>query len=56
MFGDRAFSFRDDVRPVERFPPTERVQRVLVIDPPELIAEMTTAWFSRCSQPKAGTD
>lgn len=45
-----------DVRPVATFPPTKRVQHVLVIDPPELIAEKTSAWVSRRGRPKAGTD
>jgi hypothetical protein len=45
-----------DVRSVPGFPPTQRVQHVLVIDPPELIAEKTAAWVSRRGQPKAGSD
>ncbi len=45
-----------DVRSVGAFPPTQRVEQVLVISPPELVAEKTAAWVSRRGQPKAGTD
>jgi hypothetical protein len=45
-----------DVRPVESFPPTERVEHVLVISPAELVAQKLAAWVGRRGQPKSGTD
>lgn len=45
-----------DVRPVEALPPANRVERVLVVTPPELIAGKLTAWVQRRGKPKAGTD
>lgn len=45
-----------DVRPVTVFPPTQRVAEVLVITPPELIAEKVVSYHERRNQPKAGTD
>lgn len=45
-----------DVRPVESLPPNQRVQNVLVVTPPELIAGKVTAWTRRKGKPKAGTD
>ena len=45
-----------DVRPVEAFPPTQRVEEVLVVSPDELIANKVVAWQRRKGLPKAGTD
>lgn len=45
-----------DVRPVETLPHAERIEDVLVISPPELIAHKVIAYHSRRGQPKAGTD
>ena len=45
-----------DVRPVESFPPTQRVEDVLVITPAELIANKVAAFYRRRGSPKAGTD
>ena len=45
-----------DVRAVEQLPPTQIVDDVLVLTPPELIASKIAAWTSRRGKPKAGTD
>lgn len=45
-----------DVRPVASFPPTQLVDRVLVVAPAELIANKVTAFHSRQGKPKSGTD
>lgn len=45
-----------DIRPVEHLPPAQRVEDVLVVTPPELIANKVTAFVSRRDKPKAGTD
>jgi hypothetical protein len=45
-----------DVRPVSSFPATQRVEGVLVIAPPELIASKLIAYQSRRGKPKSGTD
>lgn len=45
-----------DVRPAESLPHAERIEDVLVISPPELIAYKVTAYNARRGQPKAGTD
>lgn len=45
-----------DVRPVRQLPPTQRVERVLVIAPDELIASKVLSFHSRRGKPKAGTD
>lgn len=45
-----------DVRPVETLPPAKRVNKVLVVTPPELIAGKVAAWVRRHDKPKAGTD
>jgi hypothetical protein len=45
-----------DVRPVEELPPHQRIQEVLVVTPPELIANKVTAYTARAGKPKAGTD
>jgi hypothetical protein len=45
-----------DVRPIEAFPPTQRVDDVLVVSPPELIANKVAAYHRRKGSPKAFTD
>ena len=45
-----------DVRPVEELPPHQRVRKVLVVTPPELIAGKVSAFTRRSGKPKAGTD
>lgn len=45
-----------DVRPVETLPHAERIEDVLVISPPELIAHKVIAYHARRGQPKSGTD
>ena len=45
-----------DVRAAESLPHAERIEDVLVISPPELIAYKVIAYHSRRGQPKAGTD
>jgi hypothetical protein len=45
-----------DVRPVEVLPPCQRVDNVLVVTPPELIAGKVMAWTRRQGKPKAGSD
>jgi nucleotidyltransferase AbiEii toxin of type IV toxin-antitoxin system len=45
-----------DIRPVEELPPVQTVKKVLVVTPPELIANKLTAWVDRRSKPKSGTD
>jgi hypothetical protein len=45
-----------DVRPVETLPATQRISRVLVIAPAELIASKVIAFHQRRGQPKSGTD
>src|SRR5438105_3701977 len=45
-----------DLRPVDELPPAERVKKVLVVTPPELIAGKVAAWVRRRHKPKAGTD
>lgn len=45
-----------DVRTAESLPHAERIEDVLVISPPELIAYKVIAYHSRRGQPKAGTD
>jgi hypothetical protein len=45
-----------DLRPVEQLPPAQRVKKVLVVSPPELIAGKINAFVSRRGKPKAGTD
>lgn len=45
-----------DVRPVAALPPGQRVDRVLVLTPPELIAAKLMAYHKRRGKPKAGTD
>jgi Nucleotidyl transferase AbiEii toxin, Type IV TA system len=45
-----------DVRPVPTLPPAQRVEKVLVVTPAELIAGKVLAFASRRGKPKAGTD
>ncbi len=45
-----------DLRPVETLPPTQRVDGVLVLTPPEIIAGKVMAYCGRKGRPKAGTD
>lgn len=45
-----------DVRPTESLPHAERIEDVLVISPPELIAYKVIAYHARRGQPKSGTD
>lgn len=45
-----------DVRPVDVLPPAQRVKKVLVVTPPELIAGKVMAYAKRRDKPKAGTD
>lgn len=45
-----------DVRTAQSLPHAERIEDVLVISPPELIAYKVIAYHSRRGQPKAGTD
>src|SRR5207244_7632125 len=45
-----------DVRPAESLPQAERIEDVLVMSPPELIAHKVIAYHARRGQPKAGTD
>lgn len=45
-----------DVRTAETLPHAERIEGVLVMSPPELIAHKVIAYHARRGQPKAGTD
>jgi hypothetical protein len=45
-----------DVRPVAELPPANRIKKVLVVTPPELIAGKAMALSSRRGKPKAGSD
>ena len=45
-----------DVRTTQSLPHAERIEDVLVISPPELIAYKVIAYHARRGQPKAGTD
>jgi hypothetical protein len=45
-----------DVRVVEELPPAQRVRKVLVVTPAELIANKVKAFTERRATPKAGTD
>ena len=45
-----------DVRTTESLPHAERIEEVLVMSPPELIAHKVIAYHARRGQPKAGTD
>ena len=45
-----------DVRNAETLPHAERIEDVLVISPPELIAHKVISYHARRGQPKSGTD
>src|SRR5213075_78520 len=45
-----------DVRTANSLPHAERIEDVLVMSPPELIAHKVIAYHARRGQPKAGTD
>ncbi len=45
-----------DVRNAESLPQAERIEDVLVISPPELIAHKVISYHARRGQPKSGTD
>src|SRR5213593_4551762 len=45
-----------DVRTAESLPHAERIEDVLVISPPELIAHKVISYHARRGQPKSGTD
>jgi len=45
-----------DLRTVESLPRAERIEDVLVMSPPELIAQKVVSYNARRGQPKAGTD
>jgi hypothetical protein len=45
-----------DVRKAESLPHAERIEDVLVISPPELIAHKVVSYHARRGQPKSGTD
>src|SRR3989442_4474250 len=45
-----------DVRTAESLPRAERIEELLVMSPPELIAHKVIAYHARRGQPKAGTD
>ena len=45
-----------DIRPVGALPPTKRILKVLVVTPPELIANKVIAYHQRHDSPKSGTD
>jgi Nucleotidyl transferase AbiEii toxin, Type IV TA system len=45
-----------DLRAAESLPHAERIEDVLVMSPPELIAHKVISYHARRDQPKAGTD
>ncbi len=45
-----------DLRPIDELPPCQRIEQVLVVTPPELIAGKVMAWRRRQGKPKAGSD
>src|SRR5262249_26550944 len=45
-----------DVRPVDALPPVQRVKKVLVVTPPELIANKVTSMVGRQHKAKGATD
>src|SRR6266478_3115596 len=45
-----------DLRAAESLPRAERIEDVLVMSPPELIAHKVISYHARRGQPKAGTD
>jgi hypothetical protein len=45
-----------EIRPVAILPPTKRISKVLVVTPPELIANKVVSYYQRRGKPKSGTD
>jgi hypothetical protein len=45
-----------DVRPVKSLPASQRIEDILVISPPELIARKVVSYYSRRGKPKAFSD
>lgn len=45
-----------DIREVETLPQTQRIEKILVLTPEELIASKVIAYTQRRGQPKSGTD
>ena len=45
-----------DLRPAESLPRAERIEDVLVMSPPQLIAHKVISYHARRGQPKSGTD
>src|SRR5688572_16287216 len=45
-----------DLRPVAVLPPSQRVEGVLVLTPPDLIASKVISYYGRRGKPKSGTD
>jgi hypothetical protein len=45
-----------DIRAVDVLPPSERIEQVLVLTPPALLAQKVIAFYQRRGKPKAGTD
>ncbi|MGB3201177.1 MAG: nucleotidyl transferase AbiEii/AbiGii toxin family protein, partial [Nodosilinea sp.] len=45
-----------DIRSVATLPPAERIEQVLVLTPPALIAQKVIAFYQRRGKPKSGTD
>jgi hypothetical protein len=45
-----------DVRPVDILPSAQRIAKVLVVSPPDLIASKVISYYRRRGKPKSGTD
>ena len=45
-----------DIRPVSTIPHAQRIEEVLVLQPPDLIAYKVISYHQRKGKPKAGTD
>lgn len=45
-----------DIRPIRQLPLAQRIERVLVVSPPELIAYKVISYHQRKGKPKSGTD
>jgi hypothetical protein len=45
-----------DIRTVATLPPTKRIAKILVVTPPELIANKVISYHQRRGKPKSGTD
>jgi hypothetical protein len=45
-----------DIRAVATLPPTKRIAKILVVTPPELIANKVISYHQRRGKPKSGTD